>query len=718
MKPVLLRLLKIMGIIIALLLTLLFAVGFLLNTNSLQNRLAQWATEALSEKLHATVTIDHVDIDFCTYDVRLHGLAVEDLQQQKMLQMEQLVANVQLLPLLHNEVNISSVRISGLQARLYQLAPDSAANYQFLIDAFKKEKSDTITPDSIPAADSTLTARKKPLKLDLKEVVLERVALDWTHFKKKGPEDVKASLQRLSLRRRGDDYHISIQKLCYANDNRLPRRNAGNPKRGAFDAAHLNITANAELILHLPLSTLHPAPLPASTPAPLPASTPAPFPASTPADLSAGSFSLSLPFSLSDSYLELTHLDATDSIAGLHLDHLSFLLTPAKTVANSTLSTLHAKLTNTSLSIDTIWLQLPNKKHNIPLAYATTPIRGTVLLSDIAKPFAPVLSKFSIPLSLQVSLSGDAQSMRYRNIRVATLDKKFQLSANGRLTNLTDKNRLALHFHVDNMKAAQGIKERIISQFPVKKLMMKELHSLGTITYRGDISIRRKREEFSGILNTQVGRLDFRFHLDELNKYVVGTAATSDLLLGPVFDIDNLGKIVASAQFKIDISKPRTALMRRQKGGKLPIGTVTAHVDECSWKKIKVRNLDVEIVSDGAQADGDIAIKGKRTDLLCSFSLIKTDSVKNKLKVKPGIRFHALSDDDKAEKAARKARKAEQKAQEKARKEAEKALKAEQKAQEKARKAEEKARQKALRAQQKAEDKARKDEQKARKGIQ
>lgn len=662
MTSILLRVLKIVGVVLALVLALLVTAGILLNTSKVQNSLMVWTTDWLSEKLGTKVSIDCVDIDFFTYDVRLYGLDFEDLQHEKMLQLEQLSANVELWPLLHHQVKISSVHVTGLHANLYQQKADSAANYQFLIEAFKKEKKDSVLlSDSVPQPDSTQV--KKKVELDLRRVILERIEVKWTHFKKKGPEDVVARLDLLKLKKKDRHYQVAFQGLHVANDNRLPRKNVGKPKRGAFDAGHLDVDLNAELTV---------------TPQPALAEQPSQFD------------------------IILHHLTATDTIAGIDLQELSLL-------AHATPEQIHFKnialrLDQTTLNIDTAYLQLPSKKKGRTLAYGTSPIKAQVLLKEIAKPFAPVLSKFAIPLELGVTLKGDANSMSFRDIHVNTLDKKLTINAQGGLTNLTDKYKLALRFDVSKMKAMGDSKERIISQFPVKKLMMKELRALGTILYQGHFNVLWKHEEFSGKLTTQVGHLDFRFHLDELNKYVVGHAATKDLLLGKVFDIEGIGKIVANAQFKIDISKPRTAQMRRKKGGRIPIGTVTAHVDTCSWKKIKVYNLDADIVSDGAEATGNIMIKGKRRDLLCAFSLTKTDSVKNKLKVKPGIRFHALSEEDKTLKEERKAQKAEQKA-----------LKAEQRAQEKALKAEQKAQEKAEKEARKAEEKARKAEEKARK---
>jgi hypothetical protein len=181
-------------------------------------------------------------------------------------------------------------------------------------------------------------------------------------------------------------------------------------------------------------------------------------------------------------------------------------------------------------------------------------------------------------------------------------------------------------------------------------------------------------------------------------------------------DMPDLGKIACKADFKFDISKPRTAQMRKLKGGKLPIGSVCADVAEGKYKKIKVNNLFAELESDGAVATGNITVKGKRVDALCSFSFTNTNEMK-KTKIKPGIRFHKMSDEDKAKRdehrAAKKEAKAVAKEERRAARAEERARKAEEKAARKAAKAEEKAARKAAKAEAKAARKAAKEAAKA-----
>ena len=131
------------------------------------------------------------------------------------------------------------------------------------------------------------------------------------------------------------------------------------------------------------------------------------------------------------------------------------------------------------------------------------------------------------------------------------------------------------------------------------------------------------------------------------------------------------------------------------------MGRVDAQVAEAKYKKIKVHNIVASVESDGAIAEGNLAMKGRHIDVLCSFSFTNTSEM-HKMKIKPGIKFHKLSDEDKAARDERRQQKKAEKAARREREDAEKAQRREQKAAEKAarkqRKAEEKARKKAEKA--------------------
>ena len=169
--------------------------------------------------------------------------------------------------------------------------------------------------------------------------------------------------------------------------------------------------------------------------------------------------------------------------------------------------------------------------------------------------------------------------------------------------------------------------------------------------------------------------MNFFFALDENNKYLSGNVQTNAFELGKAMDYPDVGTIACRAGFRFDISKPRTAQMRRLKGGKLPIGKVDAIVYKAKYKFVSASDIAAHIVSDGAVAEGKINMKGKLADVLCSFSFTSTDEMK-KTKIKPGVKFHLFgkkTDEEKAQRKAEKEKKKQQKADEKALKKQQKA---------------------------------------------
>jgi len=181
---------------------------------------------------------------------------------------------------------------------------------------------------------------------------------------------------------------------------------------------------------------------------------------------------------------------------------------------------------------------------------------------------------------------------------------------------------------------------------------------------------------------------------------------------------------IVRATFKFDISKPRTAIMRRKVGGKLPMGEVYAEVNDAKYKLIHVRNTVVSIKSNGAVAEGDVNIRGKRLDVLCTFSFTNTNEM-NKIKIKPKLKFHGLLGGKKAKreepevsdaelKAARIAQRAEERVARNAEREVLKAQREEERA---ARKAEKEAAKAARQAERDARDAARRAEKEARKAA-
>jgi hypothetical protein len=324
-----------------------------------------------------------------------------------------------------------------------------------VIDAFKKDKKEPKPEEA---------QEEKPgqkLTFDISEVSLRDVHLRYDTPKMSHQADI----HRLKATSRHKIYKVEAEQMHYANDNHRPRKNAGKPKKGFFDPGHVDAIINLQLVID---------------------------------SLEGGT-----------AKGEIQQLQVRDSVMGFDIRQLR-----AKFVANKQqlrLSDLLLQQMDTEIAIDSAHMTLPDKKTGRTLSYSTGLIKGRTFLKDISRPFAPVLQNFTIPLNLQARMSGTDNSMNFRDIHVSTDDKHLQIFATGNLTDLRDKKKMVLRFKVSKMFAKSGSKEKIIKQFPVKRMMMKQLHALGDITYKGDFIVSYKRETFKGRLHTAPGNLDFQF---------------------------------------------------------------------------------------------------------------------------------------------------------------------------------------------------------------
>lgn len=613
--------LKIAGYTLAAIVGLLLIITLIINFGPVQSKIVRKATEALQERIPTKVHIDKIQINLFSQAVSLHDVEVEDLQHRKMLQLDAVNADFKFLPLFRGKIVLKGGEANGLKALIVKPSKEEPANYQFLIDAFKKgnkgetkkkAKKDsvkrfTVDLSHIKLSDINVKYNDYDIQLErgsyTKEfngnhfVILQNGQAKWDATTKKGREARTAGIGILTavLTDTGEKL-LTLRGFKYQTNNHKPRKNAHKPKRGFFDMGHLDITADLKVSLnHISKDSIN-------------------------ATITKGS--------------------AYDSIMGMDLKDLRFNIAANKRQAHITALSVLQK--STSIRVPEADINFPDKERGSGLTYVAKNVTGKAFLTDISRPFAPVLSNFKIPLILNLRLTGTANTMEFRNVRVYTEDRKFVCASTGVMRNMNDAQKLTLHFEVIDMVAKPGIKDKIINQFPVKKFMMRQLYALGTIRYHGNFDILWKKEIFRGRLNTEVGNINFEFGIDNSEKYLTGTVSTNDVIMGKLFEIKNLGAIDCKADFKIDISKLRTLKMRQQKGGKLPIGSVTAQINDCVYKTSHFRNLYATINSDGAMAEGNAELRGKHTALVVNFSLTNTEQM-SKIKIKPGLKFKEMA---------------------------------------------------------------------------
>lgn len=638
-------------------LVVLLVVCFaLLNTHAVQNWLKDVAVEMLSKKLHTTVEVDDVSVEYFSHDVKLRGLHIQDQQQRKMLDMESLVADVSMLPLLSGEVHVTDVELAGIDAHIYKNDSDSVANYQFLIDAL--------------ASDHEVESKGKKLRLNVNDVDVERVnltynddtlALDRLHAKMDGSNltrvevkgvtaklkhpnkkgvmvsylvelgefklkmdgqrvthaevkdvaakwrapnrlgvmvDQHAQLGGFELKPDGKQWNAHMKGLHYATNNHKPRKNVTNKHHGYFEQGHLDITTDLDATLdHVSADSLHG---------------------------------------------KVTRCVAVDKVNGIDVRDLRLGFTANRHRIHVTDVTLRQVDSRASFATGDIYL--PDGVHDF--SFKTSVITVHAFLSNISRAFAPDLAKFTMPVHATAVMSGTMEQIELKDVHVSTPDNHFRVKANGTIRGFRYPEKHELHAHIDvqEMVTIPGKVEEMLKQLPVKRFMMKQLHGLESISYTGSFDVFWKKEQFRGRLKTQTGDIDFEFAVDGLDKYVTGTASTASLDAGKLLGMPKIGQVGVNATFKIDVSGPRTAAMRRNRGGKLPIGEASAHVDKASYGILKVHDIDLSVKSDGVTAEGELDAPHKFVDLSCSFTFTDTDDM-SKLKVHPHVGLHHSNDD-------------------------------------------------------------------------
>jgi hypothetical protein len=599
--------LKVLGVVAV---VLLLATIIISNSSYVQNKIIGLATDAIKKELNAEVQIGHVDINLLGQRASVSDVVLKDQQNRDMLSVKEIWGNLRLLPLLRGRVVLKEFSVSDVDVLVVQ-PEEGPANYQFILDATKKDKkkkkSSVFQLDLRHALLKHLNVKYNDEQFQLEQAIysfwrgkhkltVHHLQTDVTKHMKKDTIDWHFDTGMVTATMDDDGKkRVDIKGLRIISDNHKPRRNTNRPHRGAYDRGHLDITADMGIdILHY------------------------------------GKDSLSARLAkccISDSVTGIDFKDVTTDIAvcGKRV-HLSDLM---------------IQQASTKITVPEGEIVLPDKKKGTSLQYRADSITARVMLKDISQPFAPVLRKFSIPLNLRVSLRGTNKGMTFRGIHVDTDDKKFVVNATGIMRNLDKGRDFALHFDVHDMVAKPGIKDKIINQFTVKKYMMYQVYALGVIKYHGSFDILWRKEQFRGVLNTEKGDIDFDFQLDGNTHYLTGNANTDMLKLGELFELKRIGNIDCSATFSIDYSKKRTAEIRKEKGGKLPIGKVTADIRKVEYRKLPLKNILANIDSDGAVADGNITLKGSLTDLMVEFSFTNTTEM-HKMKVKPKLKFRNM----------------------------------------------------------------------------
>ena len=133
--------------------TVLFVILFLLvillllQTGPVQSILRVKAVAYLEKKLQTKVEVGRVYIGL-PKNIILENIYIEDRQKDTLLSGGKIEANLDLLRLIfNNEIDIKSIALENITAKIKRQLPDTVFNFQFVVDAFASKDTITTNPD-------------------------------------------------------------------------------------------------------------------------------------------------------------------------------------------------------------------------------------------------------------------------------------------------------------------------------------------------------------------------------------------------------------------------------------------------------------------------------------------------------------------------------------------------------------------------------------------
>ena len=133
------RLRRFLLAILAVIVALLLLAMIVFHSSYVQNKIIGMATEAISKELQAEIQIKRVSLNLFGQRASIQGIRLKDQHRRELLLVKEVWGNFRLLPLLQGRVELKELRIEGVDALLYK-PNDGPPNYQFLLDATKKDK--------------------------------------------------------------------------------------------------------------------------------------------------------------------------------------------------------------------------------------------------------------------------------------------------------------------------------------------------------------------------------------------------------------------------------------------------------------------------------------------------------------------------------------------------------------------------------------------------
>ena len=139
----------------------------LLSLPPIREEIANRAEVFLSDLFQTKVKVGSVNIGLLN-SITIDDVSISDLNDREIMSISRLAATISLHDLLNEKITIEGAQLFGLNASLYRQTPQSAGNWEFIINALKSEDKDN--DKTINLRINTFIVRHANIKYDVKSV--------------------------------------------------------------------------------------------------------------------------------------------------------------------------------------------------------------------------------------------------------------------------------------------------------------------------------------------------------------------------------------------------------------------------------------------------------------------------------------------------------------------------------------------------------------------
>lgn len=263
-----------------------------------------------------------------------------------------------------------------------------------------------------------------------------------------------------------------------------------------------------------------------------------------------------------------------------------------------------------TISLDNLLLKFDrseNKKTFAEQLSVNIPVQDAELsLSDFSA-FVPEFAAIHKKVTLNALISGRISSLRFQDVKIM-YGKSLLMDAALDINGLPNFGESFIYGQINTLQASIPDIQDFISQIYQKPFLLpKELHRLGQINYRGNISGFLSNLVAYGNFNTNVGNISsdisLRFENNLMDLFYNGTLKTKGLSIGKLLNDTAFGNIA------IDLNTKGTKIHNQ------PIrGTVKGTLAELEFNNYAYTHADFDGTYDGNGFNGKINLKDENID--------------------------------------------------------------------------------------------------------